>query len=180
MGGNLDQTMLLRLWHCLVITGDTRWADCDHLMWHWPFLTWLVACLPPRPRSVFIRQISQTPGGELCRFSLLCNRSRLSTMTHVKEVENEDLIHSATSLSLLALPCLASLFLPEINLLLNLSFHWGAVGACHMKERAMDLGTRQQFDNVILISWNWKMTLGGRLGQGTELPCQSVKHTNLI
>lgn len=111
MGGNLDQTMLLRLWHCLVITGDTRWADCDHLMWHWPFLTWLVACLPPRPRSVFIRQISQTPGGELCRFSLLCNRSRLSTMTHVKEVENEDLIHSATSLSLLALPCLACLSL---------------------------------------------------------------------
>lgn len=154
---------------------------CDHLMWRWP-LTWLVACLPPSPPSIFIRQISQTPGGELCGSSLLCNRSRLhcDTCQSGRKWRSDSLNYlSGNPLpSSLFLP--PSLFLPEINLLLNLSFHRGAVGTCHMKERAMDLETRQQFDNVILISQNCKMTLGGRWGRATELLCQSVKHTNLI
>ncbi len=56
----------------------TRWAD-DSM---WPLdvtLAFNVACCVPasEPLSIFIRQISQTPGGELCRSSLLCNLSRL-------------------------------------------------------------------------------------------------------
>lgn len=56
----------------------TRWAD-NAL---WPLdvtLAFNVArCVPAsKPPSIFIRQISQTPGGELCGSSLLCNRSRL-------------------------------------------------------------------------------------------------------
>lgn len=56
----------------------TRWAY--HALWPLNVtLAFNVACCVPasKPPSLFIRQISQTPGSELCGPSLLCNRSRL-------------------------------------------------------------------------------------------------------
>lgn len=181
--------------HCLTLSCNYPWHAepitlCDHLMWHWP-LTCIVVCLPRSPQSIFIRQISPTPNSELCGSSFLCNRIGLHCDTcqigSKMKIWFTQLplwlppppisIHPFLSF-FSSIPFFFSLH--EINLLLNPSFLRGAVGTCHMKERVMDLETRQQFDNVILIWWNWKITPRGRWWRGTALPCQSVKHTNLI
>lgn len=134
-----------RLWHAELL------MLCDHLMWHWP-LTWLAAYLTRSPwvylSDGYHRLLAVNTAGPHC-YVIAAN----STTTHVRVVENEALIHSPASLDTLPLFFIPpSCFLPEINLLLNLSFHRGAVGTCHMKERVMDLETRRQFDNWILIS----------------------------
>lgn len=76
-------------WHAGLIT------LCDRLMWHWPF-AWLVACLPPSPRvylsSRYHRHPTVNSVGPRCYVT-----TTGSTLTHVKVVENEDLIHSTTS-----------------------------------------------------------------------------------
>lgn len=149
---------------------------CDHLMWHWP-LTWPVACLPPSPPSLFIRQIWQTPGSELCGPSLLCNRSRLhcDTCQRGRKWRSDSLNYlCGNPLSLHSSSCLRSIY---YSICLCTEVH--AVGTRHTKERAMDLETRRQFDNVILISRNWKMTLGGRLGWG-NCCVNGVRNANLI
>lgn len=139
---------------------------CDHLMWHWP-LTWFVACRPPSPRVYlsgrYHRRLPVSSAGPHC-YVIAAG----STVTHVKVVENEDLIHSTTSLVTPSHsnPPSTPLSAWDQSITQSLSLCRGAVGTCHIKERAMDLETRQQFDNVILISWNWKMALGGRWGRG--------------
>lgn len=114
-------------WHAELIT------LCDHLMWHWP-LTWLVACLPPSPRVYLSGRYRRRPAvnsvGPHC-YVIAAG----STVTHVKEVENEDLIYSTTSV---ATPLSPFLFLPEINLLLNLSLHRGACSGHLPHEGASD------------------------------------------
>lgn len=112
---------------------------CDHLMWHWP-LTWPVACLPPSPPSLFIRQIWQTPGSELCGPSLLCNRSRLhcDTCQRGRKWRSDSLNYLCGNP-----PLPPFLFLPEINLLLNLSLHRGACSGHSPHEGASD-GSRDK------------------------------------
>lgn len=75
--GNLDRATNSVLGTVLSLP-VTRWAY--HALWPLNVtLAFNVACCVPasKPPSLFIRQISQTPGSELCGPSLLCNRSRL-------------------------------------------------------------------------------------------------------
>lgn len=164
-----------------------RWAD-DAVRPRDVTLAFNVACCPPpQPKYIsgrYHRRPAVNSVGPHC-YVIAC-----STVTHVKEVENEDLIHSATSLeppphthtrttSTLSIPpsvCLRSIY---SSICLRTEVQWAL--ATYRRRRAMDLGKRRRFGEVILISRNWEMTLGGgRPGQATELPCQSVKRANLI
>lgn len=70
---------------------------CDHLTWHWP-LTGLVGRLPRSSRVYLSGRYHRRPAvnsaGPHC-YVIAAG----SSVTHVKVVENEDLIHSTTSLA---------------------------------------------------------------------------------
>lgn len=160
----------------------------DHLMWHWP-LTWLFFfCMPASaPPSVFIRQISRTPSGELSWSSLLRNRGRLHCDTCQRGRKWSDslsYISQPPPLRFLLLLLPPSLYPPSAwdqSITQSVFFHRRCSWHLHTCRRERWIPeTRRQFDNVILISPNWKMALRGRSGRGTQLPCQSVKCTNLI
>lgn len=120
--GNLEHTVYSVRGTVFCHYPVTCWAD-NAL---WPLdvtLAFNVACFVPasKPLSIFIRQISQTPSGELCGSSLLCNRSRLhcDTCQSGRKWRSDSLNYLSGNTPPHLFPP-SSLFLPEINLLLNL------------------------------------------------------------
>lgn len=154
------------LWHAELIMLR------DHSMWHWPLNVASLRALPLEPRSVQIRQMPQPPAGELCGPSLLCNR-RYTLLWHMSKWEKMKIW--STQVTPLPSHLCAFPLSGARSITLPVSSQWASTCT-----RAMDFQTRQQSDNVLLISWNWKMT-GGQTGDvETEPTCQSVTRANLI